>query len=68
MRILWNSKYRNKEGEYRGKISHHSYAGPQLALVKLDGNKRLTRVRLEDLSFLDVRYMEEESEYDKCHT
>lgn len=55
MKIIWHKK----PGILYAKIKHHSYKGPQLALVHLDGNKRLTRVRYDELIILPFT-----SEYD----
>ncbi|MES0445044.1 MAG: hypothetical protein ABUJ92_00725 [Desulfobacterales bacterium] len=45
-----SSTAKTKHGDYYGKIKHtYRYDGPQLAVVKFDGNKRASRVPFEEL-------------------
>ena len=46
---LINKHGRRRCGAFYGYIRHRKYTGPRLVLVRLDGNQRLSRVRLSDL-------------------
>ena len=61
-RIVWNSeKGTVKYGAYIGKIRHtYRYDGDQLAMVRFDGNKRVSRVPFIELSLVDEDCKESE--------
>jgi len=47
---------RTKSGVYYGKVRHTDrYRGPQLAVVKFQGNKRTSRVPFSELVFIPGR-------------
>lgn len=46
-RIVW----KNKHGEYIGRIRHtYKHRGKELAMVQFDGNKRVSRVPIDEIA------------------
>lgn len=64
MRVSWKvgrmfkGRYINihtKRGVYYGLVCHHqSYKGPQMAIVKFEGNKNTSRIPLSDIQRIKI--------------